>query len=403
MSAQPILDLYFEESGDSLTKELSALRLKIPGLEDVSPIMLPTEKREDSVNRGPSPVRSVVFTTSTSPKPSYTTFNPPPPPSDPVPPVPPPRSRSRARLRPASEARTLSSVVTVASPIPVDPHDPLSPAACQERSSNAEQLDDMFKSSKPMVDLSHYRSLSRSATSPNNHFPTPDPLETHERGRSHRSSSSMGGGGGSRSRSLNRIKSSASMVANLLRGKSRSRLDSSKDDTMSIQSELNRSLDSPPETPGPPTSPSSPTLRESPFKSILRRQTKTNAATTSTTSTTSAASVSALEDKLDQLQQEKIAQQKQLHTEQQQQQQTPKDDLDFPGMFKSFTLKRRPTAGDVGLPEPDSTLARKAASISGMKAELAALRAGKDLEAAAAASAEAAKAKKNAWYMNPGK
>ncbi|KAI8830138.1 hypothetical protein BJ741DRAFT_621174 [Chytriomyces cf. hyalinus JEL632] len=401
MSAHPILDLYFEESGDSLTKELSALRLKIPGLEDVSPILLPTtDKREDSSNRGPSPVRSLAFaTTSMSPKPSYTSFNPPPPPSDPVPPVPPPRSRSRARLRPASEAQTYPSVI-VASPIPVDALDPLlSPPPCQEP-SNAEQLDDMFKSSKPMVDLSHYRSLSRSATH-NNHFPTPDPLEMNEqqRGRSHRSSSSMGG---SRSRSLNRIKSSASMVANMLRGKSRGRMDS-RDDTMSIQSELNRSLDSPPETPGPPTSPSSPTLRESPFKSILRRQPKTT--TTATITATTATTVSALEDKLDQLQQEKIALQKQqqFHTEQQLQQ-SPKDDLDFPGMFKSFTLKRRPTAGgDVGSPEPDSTLARKAASISGMKAELAALRAGKDLEAAAAASAEAAKAKKNAWYMNPGK
>ncbi|KAJ3266492.1 hypothetical protein HDU77_000592 [Chytriomyces hyalinus] len=395
MSAHPILDLYFDESGDSLTKELSALRLKIPGLEDVSPILLPpttTEKQDDS-NRGPSPVRSLAFaTTSMSPKPSYTSFNPPPPPSDPVPPVPPPRSRSRARLRPASEAQT-HPAVTVASPIPVDPLEPLlpPPAACQEP-SNAEQLDDMFKSSKPMVDLSHYRSLSRSAT--HNHFPTQDPLEMNEqRGRSHRSSSSMGG---SRSRSLNRIKSSASMVANMLRGKSRSRMDS-RDDTMSIQSELNRSLDSPPEPPGPPTSPSSPTLRESPFKSILRRQPKTTTTTTIVTTTTTAT----LEDKLDQLQQEKIAQQKQqLLTEQQQQ--SPKDDLDFPGMFKSFTLRRRPT-GDVASPEPDSTLARKAASISGMKAELAALRAGKDLEAAAAASAEAAKAKKNAWYMNPGK
>ncbi|KAJ3401681.1 hypothetical protein HDU80_005803 [Chytriomyces hyalinus] len=369
MSNHPILDLYLEDSGDSLTKELSALRLTIPLLDDEQPIT--AQGKADPSNEANASVSSVSKLPSVAAnalQPATTTASP----------IPPPRNRSRARVKPLIEAggvrhldQVVSSPTTAASlELPVE-----------EPMSKAQQLDDMFKSSKPTVDLSRCRSLSKAGA--NNESPATEALESNERGRSYSSSS--------RSKSLGRIKSSTNALTTMFRGKSRTQ---SKDETPAPPSEQPVSSDSPPEIPASPTTPSSPTLAKDTFKSILRKPTKTG----------STQSTPKLDDRLDQLQQEKTAQQKQTasdDTPAQEKQQPQKDDLDFTGIFKTLTLRRRPT--ETGSPELEGTLARKGASLSSLKAELAALRAGKDLEEAAAAAAEAAHAKKNAWYMNPGK
>ncbi|KAJ3233260.1 hypothetical protein HDU81_002353 [Chytriomyces hyalinus] len=367
MTTHPILDLYLEDSGDSLTKELSALRLTIPLLDDEEPTVAQgkaaaqsneTSAGVSNVSKLPSVAANASQSTATAGLP-----------------IPPPRNRSRARMKPVIEAgvrladQVVSSPTTAASlELPVE-----------ESMSKAQQLDDMFKSSKPTVDLSRCRSLSKAGA--NNESPATEALESTERGRSHSTSS--------RSKSLGRIKSSTNALTTMFRSKSRTQ---SKDETPAAPSEQPLSTDSP-ETPASPTSPASPTLAKDAFKSILRKPTKTS----------STQLTPKLDEKLDQLQQEKTAQLKQQNssddTAQEKQQQ--KDDLDFTGIFKTLTLRRRPT--EAGTPEPEGTLARKGASLSSLKAELAALRAGKDLEEAAAAAAEAAHAKKNAWYMNPGK
>ncbi|KAI8835058.1 hypothetical protein BJ741DRAFT_649895 [Chytriomyces cf. hyalinus JEL632] len=363
MSNHPILDLYLEDSGDSLTKELSALRLTIPLLDDEQPIM--AQGKADPSNEASASVSGV----SKLPSVAANVLQP----GTTASPIPPPRNRSRARVKPLIEAGVRHVDQVVSSPTAAASLE----LPVEESMSKAQQLDDMFKSSKPTVDLSRCRSLSKARA--NNESPATEALESNERGRSYSSSS--------RSKSLGRIKSSTNALTTMFRGKSRTQ---SKDETPAPPSEQPVLTDSPPETPASPTTPSSPTLAKDTFKSILRKPTKTQ-------------STPKLDDRLDQLQQEKTAQQKQTASDDTppQEKQPQKDDLDFTGIFKTLTLRRRPT--EAGSPEPEGTLARKGASLSSLKAELAALRAGKDLEEAAAAAAEAAHAKKNAWYMNPGK
>ncbi|KAI8621506.1 hypothetical protein BC830DRAFT_1094242 [Chytriomyces sp. MP71] len=436
-TAHDVLDMYYFDTdpSDNLTLELSALRLKIPDLS-VSELHTKALLSTDPQNEAPpSPVRSIVTTenpptASPSPHPPASflpanvlslqidttplTFSP-------TPPIPPPRTRRTTKSLPRHHQRSNSpsGLQTAAFPAPTDPlpappqqtspttvttaattNISPTPTPTPKEPTNAQLLDNAFASAKPTLHLPTFDDPhQRAGRAPVR--PTADTdIPTAPRSSSRMSLSRAGP---RRSKSTDRVKDA---FGSLLRGKSRSRGEGSpRAMSGAVSVSPAPGLESPaspisgtsPGVPTSPVAPVSPLFSEAPVKSILRKTTVRN-------ETADSAPLSSVVER-----------------------RVTEEGL-FGGAFKTLSLKRRGGKGEEAAGEDGEellevgggsfpSLSRKNSlgatlqrgltiqrgqSIKSMQAELAALQAGHDLEAAKAIAEQERQKQANKWYLNTG-